>query len=255
MRCIHCQNELKTGDVTCRHCGARVVTLGTQTSNALPWPMVLVALTAIAAIAVYYVVGIQPDAGAPAEPAAAAVVAAPPPAETRPEPPPPPPPPVTGAPATPTTAATGPRRAANQNPPPASATAPARRAEPASDPPVKREPRPAPPAPSVPVAEPAKKIAAAPVRVGGNIKTPVKTRDVRPVYPPVAISARVQGVVIIEATIAPDGSVQDARVLRSIPLLDDAALEAVRQWEFAPTFLNGVAVAVIMTVTVNFSLQ
>src|SRR5436305_1124175 len=59
---------------------------------------------------------------------------------------------------------------------------------------------------------------AAPVRVGGQIKPPVKTKDVRPVYPSIAQSARVQGVVIIEATIGPNGNVTDAKVLRSIPL-------------------------------------
>jgi protein TonB len=96
---------------------------------------------------------------------------------------------------------------------------------------------------------------AAPVRVGGNIKPPQKTRDVRPVYPPIAQSARVQGIVIIEATIGPDGAVKDAKVLRSIPLLDAAALDAVRQWVFTPTLLNGVPVPVIMTVTVQFTLQ
>jgi protein TonB len=95
----------------------------------------------------------------------------------------------------------------------------------------------------------------APIRVGGNIKPPQKRRHVNPVYPPIAQSARVQGVVIIEATIGPDGKVKDAKVLRSIPLLDSAALDAVRQWEFTPTLLNGVPVPVIMTVTVNFTLQ
>ena len=94
-----------------------------------------------------------------------------------------------------------------------------------------------------------------PVRVGGNVPPPKKVKDVRPAYPAVAQSARVQGVVIIEATIGPDGHVQDARVLRSIPLLDASALEAVRQWEFTPTILNGIPVPVIMTVTVNFTLQ
>jgi len=64
-------------------------------------------------------------------------------------------------------------------------------------------------------------------------------------------SARVQGIVIVEATIGVDGRVQDARVLRSIPLLDAAAVEAVKQWEYTPTLLNGVPVPVIMTVTVN----
>jgi protein TonB len=65
----------------------------------------------------------------------------------------------------------------------------------------------------------------------------------------------VQGVVIIEATIDTEGRVRNAFVLRSIPLLDQAALDAVRQWEFEPVQLNGVPKPVIMTVTVNFTLQ
>jgi len=65
----------------------------------------------------------------------------------------------------------------------------------------------------------------------------------------------VSGVVIIEATIGANGRVTDAKVLRSIPLLDQAALDAVKQWVFTPTLLNGVPVPVIMTVTVNFTLQ
>ncbi|MBA2353923.1 MAG: energy transducer TonB, partial [Acidobacteria bacterium] len=96
---------------------------------------------------------------------------------------------------------------------------------------------------------------AKPVRVGGNIAPPKKTRDIKPVYPQIAQSARVSGVVIIEATIGPSGQVQNARVLRSIPLLDQAALDAVKQWVYTPTLLNGVPVPVIMTVTVNFTLQ
>ncbi len=95
----------------------------------------------------------------------------------------------------------------------------------------------------------------APVRVGGHIKVPTKVRDVRPVYPPEAQTAGIQGVIILEATIGVDGRVSDAKVLRSIPLLDEPAKDAVRQWEFAPTLLNGVPVPVIMTVTVNFALQ
>jgi periplasmic protein TonB len=93
------------------------------------------------------------------------------------------------------------------------------------------------------------------VRVGGAIAPPVKVNDVRPVYPRSARMARVQGVVIIEATITPDGGVSDARVLRSIPLLDEAALDAVRQWRYTPTIVDGVRVPVIMTVTVQFSLR
>ena len=93
----------------------------------------------------------------------------------------------------------------------------------------------------------------APVRVGGSIKPPVKTRDVKPVYPPVARDAGVQGVVIIEAGIDSQGNVVTAHVLRGQPLLDQAALDAVRQWTFRPTQLNGAPVPVIMTVTVNFT--
>jgi TonB family protein len=92
------------------------------------------------------------------------------------------------------------------------------------------------------------------IRVGGGILAPKKIRDVLPVYPDDARQARVQGVVILEITVAADGSVADARVLRSISLLDAAAVAAVRQWQYEPTLLNGVAVPVIMTVTVNFSL-
>lgn len=95
----------------------------------------------------------------------------------------------------------------------------------------------------------------APVRVGGNIRVPTKTKDVRPIYPPDARAAGIQGVVIIEAVIDPAGTVASARVLRSIPMLDQAAVDAVKQWEFMPTLLNGVAVPVIMTVTVNFMTQ
>jgi TonB family protein len=92
----------------------------------------------------------------------------------------------------------------------------------------------------------------APLRVGGYIQPPTKIKDVKPVMPDLARSARVQGVVIVEATIGEDGRVRDVKVLRSIPLLDQAAIECVRQWEFSPTLLNGVPVPVIMTATVNF---
>ena len=95
----------------------------------------------------------------------------------------------------------------------------------------------------------------APIQVGGAIRTPMKIRDAQPAYPPIAHAARVQGIVILEATIGTDGQVLNARILRSIPLLDQSALEAVRQWQFTPTLLNGVPVAVIMTVTVNFTLR
>ena len=95
----------------------------------------------------------------------------------------------------------------------------------------------------------------APVRVGGNIRTPTKIKDVRPVYPDDVMAAGIQGVVIIEAVIDQAGKVSSAKVLRSIPSLDQAAVDAVRQWEFTPTLLNGAPVPVVMTVTVNFTLQ
>jgi TonB family protein len=91
------------------------------------------------------------------------------------------------------------------------------------------------------------------IRVGGSIKPPAKVRDVQPIYPPAALAANVQGAVVLDAHIGVDGSVLDASVLRSIPLLDDAAVEAVRQWRYVPTLLNGAPVEVMVTVTVNFS--
>ena len=93
------------------------------------------------------------------------------------------------------------------------------------------------------------------IRVGGAILQPTKTRHVNPQYPAVAQTARVQGVVILEARIGIDGKVSQARVLRSVPLLDQAALDAVMQWEFTPTRLNGQLVPVLTTITVQFTLS
>lgn len=94
-----------------------------------------------------------------------------------------------------------------------------------------------------------------PVPVGGRIREPRKLRHVAPVYPEIARAARVQGVVVLECTLTPEGRVANARVLRGHPLLDGAALHAVTQWVFTPTLLNGVPVPVIMTVTVKFELR
>jgi protein TonB len=93
------------------------------------------------------------------------------------------------------------------------------------------------------------------VRPGGVIKYPGKVHHVAPVYPRLAQDARVEGRVILEAVIGMDGRVQDVRILRSKPLLDQAAMDAVRQWRFTPTLLNGTPVPVILTVTVDFKLQ
>ena len=109
-------------------------------------------------------------------------------------------------------------------------------------------PPPLPPAPPWPAAEGA-------VRVGGNVRAPGQIRRVSPIYPPEAQAARIQGVVIMEAIIGEDGRVRDIRVLRSIPGLDQAAVDAVRQWEYEATNLNGKPVPIVMTVTVQFTLS
>lgn len=90
------------------------------------------------------------------------------------------------------------------------------------------------------------------IRVGGQIKEPKKLKDVPPDYPNIAKQARVQGVVILECTISPQGAVVDVKVLRGIPLLDQAAIDAVKQWVYEPT---GIPVPLIMTVTVTFTLS
>jgi len=83
---------------------------------------------------------------------------------------------------------------------------------------------------------------------------PGKLKNLNPVYPDIAKQARVQGIVILECVIGPRGDVTKVRVLRGIPLLDQAAITAVKQWVYTPTLMNGVPVPVVMTVTVNFRL-
>jgi protein TonB len=92
-------------------------------------------------------------------------------------------------------------------------------------------------------------------RPGGAIKEPKRISGVPPEYPAIARNARVQGVVILEAVIDERGEVGRIKVLRSVPLLDQAAITAVQQWRYTPTLLNGVPVSVLMTITVNFTLQ
>jgi TonB family protein len=93
------------------------------------------------------------------------------------------------------------------------------------------------------------------IRLGPGVQGPTKTKDVKAEYPQEAKDAGVQGVVILEATIDEQGNVAHARVLSSIPMLDKAAMDAVGQWKFEPALLNGKPVAVIVTVTVNFTLK
>jgi protein TonB len=98
------------------------------------------------------------------------------------------------------------------------------------------------------------KVAGGPIRLGPGIEPPRKIKDVKAVYPQGSLTGQLRGTVVIEATIGIDGKVHEARVVRSITGLDQAALDAVRQWEFEPARLGGNPVAVIMTVTVTFAI-
>ncbi|MFN7976735.1 MAG: TonB family protein [Vicinamibacterales bacterium] len=96
--------------------------------------------------------------------------------------------------------------------------------------------------------------AVTPVRVGGAVNAPRKLQHVEPTYPAAALSARVQGTVTAEIQVGTDGTVRESRVVRSVPGLDQAALEAVRQWRYAPPIVNGTPTPVLLTVTVVFRL-
>jgi len=88
-------------------------------------------------------------------------------------------------------------------------------------------------------------------RVGGPIPSPSRLDVAR--YPPEAAAAGIQGNVQAEIVINEAGLVSEARVVRSVPMLDEAALQAVRNWRFEPAFVDGRAVPVRMVVTVNFT--
>jgi protein TonB len=94
-----------------------------------------------------------------------------------------------------------------------------------------------------------------PVRLRAGIEAPQKIGNVAPIYPVTARLARKSGIVILEAVIDANGAVRSVKVLRSVLLLDEAAVDAVRQWRFTPARLGGVAIPVVMTVTVEFKLD
>jgi protein TonB len=94
-----------------------------------------------------------------------------------------------------------------------------------------------------------------PVRVADLPVPPRKIVDARPVYPDIARQARREGTVVMEAVLDTAGRVTQLRVIQSVPLLDQAALDAVRQWRYTPTTLGGHPVSVLMTITVRFTLQ
>jgi len=93
------------------------------------------------------------------------------------------------------------------------------------------------------------------IRVGGNVQQAKLVRQPRPVYPPLAKQARIQGVVKLNAIISRDGTIQNLTVLSGHPLLVPAAMEAVKQWVYAPTLLNGEPVEVVTQIDVNFTLS
>ena len=110
---------------------------------------------------------------------------------------------------------------------------------------------PAPPAPP----RPESNLAPPVFRIGQGIREPKRIAGGPPEYPVIARTSRIQGVVILEAVINERGTIERVRVLKSQPLLDAAAIAAVKDWRYTPTLLNGVPVSVLMTITINFTLQ
>jgi protein TonB len=90
--------------------------------------------------------------------------------------------------------------------------------------------------------------------VSGLVREPVKIKHVAPVYPPVAVAGKIEGSVSLEALVDVKGRVAEVHFLEGNPLFQEAAVEAVRQWLYTPTLLDGVPVALILTVTVHFEL-
>jgi protein TonB len=113
----------------------------------------------------------------------------------------------------------------------------------------------APPPTQVPKPTAAQEAAGQPLRVGGNVQQALLVRSVTPNYPPLARQARVSGVVRVEATIGRDGRIVKAAAISGPPLLRQAATDAVRQWIYKPTTLNGQAVEVVTQVDVTFNLN
>ena len=108
-----------------------------------------------------------------------------------------------------------------------------------------------PPPPPPPKAAPP-----APVRVGGQITAPALLKRVEPIYPDMAQLAQLSGIVILEASVGTNGAVDGVKVLRGRhPLLDNAAIEALKQWRYTPLVLNGIPTPFVLTVTFSFSVE
>jgi protein TonB len=96
---------------------------------------------------------------------------------------------------------------------------------------------------------------AALIVVGGKVQEANLTKKVMPAYPPGAKAARIQGHVVLDVIIGKDGSVLEIKLVSGHPLLAPAAMEAVKQWTYKPTLLNGEPVEVKTQVDVNFTLM
>jgi protein TonB len=110
-------------------------------------------------------------------------------------------------------------------------------------------------APPPPPVKEEKKAAPSRIRVGGNVQQANLIRKVTPLYPPLAKQARIQGVVRFTAIIGKDGTIQNLQLVSGHPLLVEAAKQAVSQWQYKPTLLNGDPVEVVTTIEVNFTLS
>ena len=93
------------------------------------------------------------------------------------------------------------------------------------------------------------------IRIGGNVQQAMLESQPRPMYPALAKQARIQGTVSLNAVIGPDGHVQNLSVIQGHPLLVQAALDAVKDWVYKPTLMNGNPVAVVTVIDVNFTLS
>jgi protein TonB len=112
-----------------------------------------------------------------------------------------------------------------------------------------------PPTPPPPPPTPPPAVDAHPIRVSAGAQAAILIYQVKPVYPPLARQVRVQGVVVLEAVISKEGTIESLRTVSGHPLLNQAALDAVKQWRYQPTLLSGEPVAVITTVMATFTLQ
>jgi protein TonB len=111
------------------------------------------------------------------------------------------------------------------------------------------------PPPPPPVKEAPKPVTPKSIRVGGNVQAAKLVKQPKPAYPPLAKQARIQGTVRFNAVIGKDGTIQNLTLVSGHPLLVPSAQDAVRQWVYQPTLLNGEPVEVVTTIDVNFTLS